>query len=247
MINVKATIFNTLKTTFDKMRFLGDNNKKLLKKIMFLIVLDDLYDWSNYLDENQSIQKRLQEMRTQFILCNREFEICRFPFKQYYVNINTPQSNDTWKRVWDAPDLIVIDDIERKSSGTKPVTQEWIPDPTCPISTTYFGGEDDPIQAKSDGTPDIVNFNELTVCEKMNIYINRETGIMYYLTPECVWKAINQGLDYDQVLQMIRTNRGKINHTWKPNSIQLEIVDESDSDADSELELLTADDLEDIV
>ena len=59
MINVKGTIFNTLKTSFDRMRLLAENKPETLKKIMFLVVLDDIYDWSDYLDEKQSVQKRL--------------------------------------------------------------------------------------------------------------------------------------------------------------------------------------------
>ena len=245
MINVKATIYSTLKTAFNNMRFLGQNDPKLLKKIMFLIVLDDIYDWSDYLDEHQSIQKKLQDMRTQFILCNPEFEICRFPFDKHYVNANTPQTNNTWKRIWDDPDTVWI------SSKAEPIVpsitpQPWTPDPNCTISTVYFGGADDAIKADIDGKPD-VNINELTVCEKMNIYINRETGIMYYLTPDCEWKALNgQGIDEETALALIRTHRGKINRTWKNDAISLEIVDET-APAESDLELLTADDLEDMV
>lgn len=246
MINVKGTIYSTLKTAFNNMRFLGQNNPRLLKKIMFLIVLDDIYDWSEYLEENQSIQKRLQEMRTQFILCNPEFEICRFPFIKNYVNVNTPQTNSTWKRIWDDPDTVWI------TSEEEPVTpsvipEPWIPDPNCTITTVYFGGSDDEIKADIDGKPDIRNINELTVCEKMNIYINRETGIMYYLTPDCEWRALNgQGIDEQTAIALIRTHRGKINRTWKNDAISLEIVDET-APAESDLELLTADDLEEMV
>lgn len=245
MINVKSTIFNTLKLAFDRMRLLGDNDTQLLKKIMFLIVLDDIYDWSDYLDENQSIQKRLQELRTNFILCNPEFDVCRFPFNQSYINVNTPQTNNTWKRVWDSEHTVFVDYAEKIIPTDDP--KPWTPDPSCAISTVYFGGEDDPIKANADGTP-LVNVNDLTVCEKMNIYINRETGTMYYLTPDCVWKAVSgQGVDEEEVIKLIKQHRGKINRTWKQDSIELEIVDESDSDADPEIELLTEDDLEDIV
>lgn len=187
MINVKRTIFNAIKDQFDKMRFLGENNPDFLKKILFLIVLDDIYDWSDYLDENQSIQKKLQEMRTNFILCNK-IDACNFPFNQFYVNVNTPQTSETWKRVWDAPCLTIVEEV------TPIIPEElhpepFTPDPNCPMSITYFG-EGEKIPADNTGAP-YVDFATLTICEKMNIYINRQTGQMFFLDPEtCTWKPL---------------------------------------------------------
>lgn len=112
MINIKCTIFENLKNAFYKLRFLGKNNTAFFKKILFLIVLDDMYDWSACLDEHQSVQKRLQELRTRYLMCNRELEICSNP-NDYYVNVNTPQSNYTWKRVWDDRSTeFITDNIE---------------------------------------------------------------------------------------------------------------------------------------
>lgn len=104
MIDVKHTILKNLDKAFYKLRFLGKNNVHLFKRILFLIVLDDLYDWSACLDEKQSVQKRLQDLRTKFLSCNRDIEICSFP-NDMYVNVNTPQTNNTWKRIWDNPDV----------------------------------------------------------------------------------------------------------------------------------------------
>ena len=243
MINVKATIFNTLKTAFDKMRLLGINDTSLLKKIMFLTVLDDIYDWSDYLDDKQSIQKRLQELRTNFILCNPEFDVCRFPFDQHYVNVNTPQTNYTWKRVWDSPEVIVINSAEEDvPQETKP----WIPDPSCQITIVYFG-ENEEIKADPTTGAPLVNLQNLTTCEKMNIYINRETGTLWYLDTCGQWKMFeNQGMTDEKVIELIRTHRGKINRTWTDSNIELEILDDQ-AEANSNLELLTVDDVEEML
>lgn len=116
MIDVKMTILETIKDKIKRLRFLGDNNHKTFKKILSLIVLDDLYDWSNYLDAPQHIQKKLQDLRNQYILCQRDFKIQHAPYQDYYVNVNTPQSNDTWKRVWDSEHVIEItEDIPKFS------------------------------------------------------------------------------------------------------------------------------------
>ena len=108
MINVKKTIYNNLNRGMDRLRLLADNNTKLFKKILSLIVLDDVYDWSEYLDDKQAIQKKLRELRTNFILCNQDLEVCRMPVGREYVNVNTPQSDDTWNRVWDNKDVVTV-------------------------------------------------------------------------------------------------------------------------------------------
>ena len=92
MIDVKKTILHTLTNKFDRLRFLGDNDTQAFKKILQLIVLDDLYDWSDYLNDSQAVQKKLQQLRLQFIQCNPEFEICRTPFDGHYVKVNTPKT-----------------------------------------------------------------------------------------------------------------------------------------------------------
>lgn len=190
MINVKGTIFETIKDKINKMRFLGYNDPATLKHILYLIVLDDLYDWSDYLEDPQPVQKQLQDLRIQFILNHGEFIIDNVDSEDFYVNVNTPQTHYTWKRVWDAPDLVIVDDVEQAQvadNHAKPFT----PDSTCPVSITYFGGEGDLIPQDKNHKPS-VDFDTLTICEKMNIYINRETGQMFYLDPEtCTWKQVS--------------------------------------------------------
>ena len=188
MIDVKNTIFETIKDKIQKMRFLGQYDPITFKHILYLVLLDDIYDWSNYLDESQSIQKRLQELRTQFILDHGEFVVKMTSPNNFYVNVNTPQTNHTWKRVWYAPDIVTIESVEQELESTVNA-HPFTPDPTCPVSLTYFGtGET--IPADRYGKPS-VDFDTLTICEKMNIYINRETGQMFFLDPQtCTWKAL---------------------------------------------------------
>ena len=188
MIDVKQTLFETIKDKFFKMRFLGQFDSLTFKHILYLIVLDDLYDWSNYLDEKQLIQKRLQELRTRFILNHGEFIVKMASPNNFYVNVNTPQTNLTWRRVWDDPEAVTINSVSQTIDTTVNAIP-FTPDPTCPVSLTYFGtGE--LIPADAQGKPS-VDFDTLTICEKMNIYINRETGQMFFLDPQtCTWKTL---------------------------------------------------------
>ena len=214
MIDVKNTIFETIKDKIQKMRFLGQYDPITFKHILYLVLLDDIYDWSNYLDESQSIQKRLQELRTQFILDHGEFIVKMTSPNNFYVNVNTPQTNHTWKRVWDAPDVVTIESVEQELETTVNA-RPFTPDPTCPVSLTYFGtGET--IPADRYGKPS-VNFDTLTICEKMNIYINRDTGKMFFLDPQtCTWKALKgefaSQVTWDSIVDAPEIIGG-INHT----------------------------------
>ena len=55
MIDVKKTILKAINKAFDNLRFLGENDPQHFKNILYLIALDDIYDWSDYLNESQSV------------------------------------------------------------------------------------------------------------------------------------------------------------------------------------------------
>lgn len=106
MIDVKQTILSTIKDKINKMRFLADFNYKSLKKILSLIVLDELYDWSAYLNSPQAIQKKLKDLRTNYILCQKDFNIERSD-QNYYTNVNIDGYDGS--RLSDFDQVITID------------------------------------------------------------------------------------------------------------------------------------------
>lgn len=109
MIDVKATILQTIIKQFERLRKLADNDTSAFKKILYLIVMDDLYEWGVYLGVDDCVLQELSTKRSDYILCNSIFRMKEASRMKPYVSVNTPQSNDTWKRVWDAPDLSEID------------------------------------------------------------------------------------------------------------------------------------------
>lgn len=78
MIDVHKTITTTLKTRLDEVRYLARNNDKEFKKLLYLIIIDDIYKWSEYVNESQSVQKQLKELRMQYILRNCEFNLQKY-------------------------------------------------------------------------------------------------------------------------------------------------------------------------
>lgn len=188
MTNVKDTLFSTIKERVDRLRFLADSDPKVFKKILYLIILDDVYDWAQYKNADQELQDKLEQLRYNYILQNHEFIIERDRVIESYVNVNTPQSHDTWKRVWDAPNAVIVEGTFKpfEASGNCEL------DSSCDVGMIFFPSDSfGGIGESPTGEPD-VNLNNLSTCEKMNIFINRNTGKMYYLDESCNWQPIKQ-------------------------------------------------------
>jgi hypothetical protein len=83
-----------------------------------------LIRWAGGLDEPQHILKQLVEKRNAILMHNSciipEYIDC----STAYVNVNTPQTNDTWKRIWDAADHENYVKLTTVLTPTNPSTPE---------------------------------------------------------------------------------------------------------------------------
>lgn len=239
MINVKDTIYSTIKDRVDKLRFLAVNDAKAFKKILYLIIMDDVYDWSSYIGGSQEVQDIIQHLRYDFIRHNEEFLIERDIDASMYVNVNTPQTNNTWKRVWDDPNVILVKGVFTPST----TPQKFVPDPSCEVGIIFFPDKDlfGGIYVGANGQPD-VNLNKLTTCEKMNIFINRNTGKMYYLDESCNWKPVTQQLMSKITLDDLafQVPQG-ITHSFAPGGEDSALLNLSLSSDPSEVSIQLAD------
>ena len=192
MIDIKNTIFQTIKDKINKMRFLGENNPKKLKTLLYLIVLDDIYDWGSYLGEEQLILDKLKDLRNGLVLCNPDFKIQRIIDDGYY-STNTPQTSASYLRLWDQANTIIVKDPIIPGEHSEDPTP-FTPDNTCEIKSVFFGGVYDEYKATKYGWPDI-KLSSLTTCEKMDMYINRDTGVAYYIDNTTgKWKPITSNV-----------------------------------------------------
>lgn len=249
MIDVKRTITSTIKDKIDKLRKLAVNDTKAFKKILYLIIMDDLLDWSAYLDAPETLQMQLKKARVDFILLNTEFVIERFKetytdldgnpivIKQLqpYVNVNTPQTTDTWKRVWDAPSdtIFVAERINPIDAKDTP----WDLDTSCQPELIYYQNVRDVASGKTiSGPPNNIDKSQLTICEKMNVYVNRETGEIYTINNETDrWELISGGegeMTEARVKQIIKDNRQGIVNSLENNVITHTLTEDATNTAD---------------
>jgi hypothetical protein len=57
-------------------------------------------------------------MRYELIKCNSAFNVQYADTLSAYVNVNTPQSGDTWKRVWDSQTSTVFPEDKIFTGGS---------------------------------------------------------------------------------------------------------------------------------
>lgn len=190
MIDVKQTIRNTIVSQINEMRFHAHNDPKCWRKLMYLTMLDDLYDWSYYRDDKTEIQLKLKGLRTDFILNNPMFGIARNYCINSYNNVNTPQTNEERWRLFDKNNVIYVtsgDMVNKKESLA------YTPNYKCVQEIVFLPNDKLELQKNSDGVfePTLKNGVTLTTCEKMNIYIDSETKEAFYLTPEGIWQKLS--------------------------------------------------------
>ena len=180
MISVKETIYQNINYRIDRLRMLADNQPSIFKKLVYLVILDDLYDWAEYLDQPQSIQKKLQKLRQDFIYNNAEIKPkYDNSGKCTYVNVNTPQTNSTWLSVWDQG-YILLDPSSVTPEHT-PVPHELPYIDDCGnliIDVTYGNTPDKMVITIEDG---------LTEEQKMDYYIDKYGRVWYYTDEEPHW------------------------------------------------------------
>lgn len=116
MIDYEKTILSTIVDKINRLRYQAQDDSKAFKAVLQLIILDDMLEWAEQHEPEQVLEK-LYDLRHQFVMCsnifNKEYSN---PSTDPYINVNVPQTTDTWKRVWDSKygigDYIVEDSPE---------------------------------------------------------------------------------------------------------------------------------------
>lgn len=188
MIQVKQTIYKTLKNVIDKMRLLGEQNPKTIKKLLYLAILDDVYEWSVYKEESQRIQKQLKEKRINFILENCDLDLQKVIKVNSYTNVNTPQNTHTWRVINPTRELYGVENDPLKYVPCS----EWVRSNYVgilkPKQKTFISkpnqGYDGPFSPEECET--------LTNQERMDIYFDERTGLWYWMKDGCKFEVMNK-------------------------------------------------------
>ena len=122
MIDVDKTIYKNVLDVVNRMRYQADSNKNAFKAILQLIFVNDMIEWAS--QEPEEVKEKLHKIQQQLILCNAHITPEYEDTSLAYTNVNTPQTTDTWKRVWDSDNAIKIPSYEKyipcSEDGCKP-------------------------------------------------------------------------------------------------------------------------------
>ena len=106
MIDVKSTIYKSINDAFGKLRYQAKDDPKAFRSILEVSMVDYMLHWASGLLEPQENLQKLVNLRHDLLMCNPALKLQHLDNSTAYVNVNTPQSNADWKRVWDAPNVL---------------------------------------------------------------------------------------------------------------------------------------------
>jgi hypothetical protein len=118
MIDVERTVYKNAVDKLNKLRFQAQDDPKGFKSVLKLIIYNDMIEWSESLDTPHHIIKKLVDKRNGLLLHNSCIKPEYIDTSRSYVNVNTVQSSDTWKRIWD------VSDNENYIEVTAPITED---------------------------------------------------------------------------------------------------------------------------
>lgn len=106
MIDVKGTIYKSINDAFGMLRYQAKDDTKAFRSILEISMVDYMLHWASGLLEPQENLQKLVDLRHDLLTCNPALKLQHLDNSTAYVNVNTPQSNADWKRVWDAHNVL---------------------------------------------------------------------------------------------------------------------------------------------
>lgn len=110
MIDIDKTIYKNVLNKINQLRYQAKSDTKAFKSILKLIFVNDMIEWASQAPEG--VKEKLHKIQQQLILCNAHITPEYEDTSLAYTNVNTPQTTDTWKRVWDSYNKIEIAEDE---------------------------------------------------------------------------------------------------------------------------------------
>lgn len=111
MIDVKNTIYKSINDAFGKLRYQAKDDPKVFRSILEVSMVDYMLQWAAGMLEPQENLQKLVDLRHDLLMCNSALKLQHLDNSTAYVNVNTPQSNTDWKRVWDSKTVVTTNAV----------------------------------------------------------------------------------------------------------------------------------------
>lgn len=216
MIDVRATILSTIVDKVDRLRKLADNNTLAFRKVLTAAIIGELVEWAEFIEDCDETKEKLKSLQIQYIQNNKEFLIKYCPNQLFYANVNIPQTNFSFRRVWDSQDLKVISNVT-ETGGASEAPSSFTPDSDCRQQMIMLPTDDIIMGEK---TPVVLHWENLTICDMSKFYIDPNSRYIWYLdSTDCTWKRLNittDAVSEQDVEQIVdeHLNTKKIKHSF---------------------------------
>lgn len=101
MINTRISIFESIRNKIKQLKKHGGQETDGFKTIFYAVILNDMKEWAEYVPDEEN-RKKIVDILNRYILEHKDFQIERFVDEpDLYKNVNLPQDNTTWRRIWD--------------------------------------------------------------------------------------------------------------------------------------------------
>lgn len=111
MEDIKISIQNSIVNYLERLSYLAQEDDKLVKDLMLLIVVDNVSDWAEWMTKDADTLLYLLNFRRDIIRNNPKIENYKTPTNKYYKNVNSLQTVYTWQRGYDNPDSTTFDTL----------------------------------------------------------------------------------------------------------------------------------------
>lgn len=129
MDKYSEVIITSTKKYVDDLEYIAKDNKKLLKDLYQLFILNNMVDWSCTYDIDESCKSKLVKWMNDII--NKNPELPNLPYTdKYYSNVNTPQTMYTWNSLDNSFSTTILQvitnfgDVEAKLTNTKKLIEK---------------------------------------------------------------------------------------------------------------------------
>jgi len=106
-----SIIDSTLQMVYD-LQYLGRNNRKTLKNLTALKILNIIYQWVEWYHISESDKWKIERLMNNIVLYDSNLTLPEIEAGVNYSASNVPVDPKVWQRVWDNPNVIVWELVE---------------------------------------------------------------------------------------------------------------------------------------
>lgn len=105
------TLISSTRDYLNRLLYLGVDESRTLHDLHTLKLIHKIYVWADWMGVDNATIKKIEKILECIIRSNSHIRLPIVIPGTYYTNVNTPQTDYTWRRIIDDPDVVVHETI----------------------------------------------------------------------------------------------------------------------------------------